>query len=145
MSHIACQSWHFGTHALQLHTHVANLQIMVVCGAPCRQQLWRTQLDKMVVEAMSLRNLLGLPDTDIWADEMDESKTPDSGKSLRLSQRCWKVSDLCSWVLPYYTNRCGWQQRWPEWDKRRSSWREGKWTEIQLYGCQQSRGQVSNN
>lgn len=69
---------------------------MVVCGAPCRQQLWRTQLDKMVVEAMLLRNLLGLPDTDTWADEMDEPKTPDAGESLRLSQKCWKLSELCS-------------------------------------------------
>lgn len=50
----------------------------------------------MVVEAMWLRNLLGLPERDAWVDEIDESKTPDAGKSLRLSLRYRKVSDLCS-------------------------------------------------
>lgn len=35
----------------------------------------------MVAEAMWLRNLLGLPERDTWVDEIDESKTPDAGKS----------------------------------------------------------------
>lgn len=51
----------------------------MVCGAPCRQQLWRKLLDMMVVEAMWLRNLLGLPERDTWIDEKEASQTSDAG------------------------------------------------------------------
>lgn len=56
-----------------------DLQLMLECGAPCRLQLWRKLLDKMVVEDMWLRNLLGLPERDAWNDEKEESQTSDAG------------------------------------------------------------------
>lgn len=57
-----------------------DFQLMLVCGAPCRLQLWRKLLDTMVVEGMWLRNLLGLPERDAWNDEKEESQTSDAGK-----------------------------------------------------------------
>lgn len=57
-----------------------DLQLMLVCGAPCRLQLWRKLLDTMVDEDMWLRNLLGLPERDAWLDEKEESQTSDAGK-----------------------------------------------------------------
>lgn len=54
---------------------------MVVCGAPCRQQLWRKLLDMMVTQAMWLRNLLGLPEKDTWIDEEEEFQISDAGEA----------------------------------------------------------------
>lgn len=57
---------------------------MVVCGAPCRQQLWRELLDMLAAEAMGLRNLLGLPERDMWIDKKEESTISNAGETHRL-------------------------------------------------------------
>lgn len=65
-----------------------DLQLMLVCGAPCRLQLWRKLLDMMAAEGMRLRNLLGLPERDAWNDEKEESQTSDAGKIHCETGRC---------------------------------------------------------
>ncbi|XP_076584343.1 MYCBP-associated protein isoform X2 [Chaetodon auriga] len=47
-------------------------------AAAIGQQLWRKMLDTMVVEAMWLRNLLGLPERDTWFDKKEESLICDA-------------------------------------------------------------------
>uniref|UniRef100_A0A3B4XWL1 Mycbp associated protein n=1 Tax=Seriola lalandi dorsalis TaxID=1841481 RepID=A0A3B4XWL1_SERLL len=59
---------------------VVSPEVMVVCGAPCRQMLWKKLLDTMAGEAMRLRNLLGLPERETWIDKKDESPISDSEK-----------------------------------------------------------------
>lgn len=60
---------------------------MVVCAAPCRQQLWRKLLDTVAGEAMWLRNLLGLPERDTWVDKKEDASISDAGETHRLSLR----------------------------------------------------------
>lgn len=75
---------HTPSHACTLT--VVNLSVMVVCGAPYRQQLWRKLLDMMAGEAMQLRHLLSLPEKDTWVDEQkDEPLISDSGEILHLN------------------------------------------------------------
>ncbi|XP_070834212.1 MYCBP-associated protein [Chaetodon trifascialis] len=47
-------------------------------AAAIGQQLWRKLLDMMVIEAMWLRNLLGLPERDTWFDKKEESLICDA-------------------------------------------------------------------
>lgn len=53
---------------------------MLVCGAPCRQHLWRRLLDTMADEAMCLKHLLSMPESDTW---INKKKPPisDSGEA----------------------------------------------------------------
>lgn len=52
----------------------------MVCGAPCRRQLWRELLDGLDGEASRLRHLLGLPETDTWSQPSRDPVTPDIGE-----------------------------------------------------------------
>lgn len=52
----------------------------VVCGAPCRRQLWRELLDGLASEASRLRCLLGLPETDTWSVPNQDPVTSDIGE-----------------------------------------------------------------
>uniref|UniRef100_A0A3Q3IYH3 Uncharacterized protein n=1 Tax=Monopterus albus TaxID=43700 RepID=A0A3Q3IYH3_MONAL len=61
------------------------LAVMVVCAAPCRQQLWVILLDTMAGEAMRLRNLLGVPEKKAWTENKDKSQLPDAGETTTLS------------------------------------------------------------
>ncbi|KAM3623886.1 uncharacterized protein V6R79_016709 [Siganus canaliculatus] len=50
------------------------------------RMLWRNLLDRMVVEASSLRSLLGLPEKDTWVDKMEESQKSDGGRETMSPQ-----------------------------------------------------------
>nr|XP_046262833.1 MYCBP-associated protein isoform X2 [Scatophagus argus] len=47
-------------------------------AAAIGQQLWRKLLDMMVIEAIRLRNLLGLPERDTWIGKMEESQISET-------------------------------------------------------------------
>ena len=53
----------------------------VVCGAPCRRQLWRELLDSLADEASTLRHMLGLPETETWSQPIQDPEAPDLGEN----------------------------------------------------------------
>lgn len=97
MSHVASLS----KHPTAAQSNVVGLEVVVVCGALCRQQLWRRLLDTMAGEAMWLRNLLGLPEGETWIDKTEESPISDAGEThtLSLRHRRLKVPNSCSSML----------------------------------------------
>lgn len=48
----------------------------MVCGAPCRQQLWINLLDLMGTEAFRIRDVMGLPEKDLWSGRRPERIIP---------------------------------------------------------------------
>ena len=102
---------------------VLSLEIMVVSGAPCRQQLWKKLLDTMAGEAMWLRSLLGLPENETWIAKKDEFVISDTGEAHKLhSDRLVKLLISCCWLL-FLFHSFGWsdKQRWEEWAQGRNS------------------------
>lgn len=63
---------------------MVSLLVILVSGAPCRQQLWAKLLDTMDAEATRLRDLLGLPVKDIWMVKKEKPLISDTGETRRL-------------------------------------------------------------
>ncbi|XP_040002786.1 MYCBP-associated protein [Xiphias gladius] len=56
----------------------SELKLRHLTAAVIGQQLWKKLLDRMVGEAMWLRNLLGLPEKETWINKKDESLSSDA-------------------------------------------------------------------
>ena len=64
-------------HSVACDVRAVGETVGVVCGAPCRRQLWRELLDGLAGEAATLQRMLGLPETDTWSQPVLD---PDLGE-----------------------------------------------------------------
>lgn len=63
-------------------------------------------MDMMVVEAMWLRNLLGLPERDTWIGEKEASQTSDAGKIQTFTEIMGDIGFMLFTAVSLH-HRCG--------------------------------------